>query len=148
MKPYIHAQSSARRFGGKPEDYEPIHAFLDSSKAAFPDNRHRTLTHNSWFIGFVLERVKFANSGECSSDNRFPYIVNSDGRKVFIRDIGEQHVLEDYRGQFIPSASDFLKEMTYQDWMQNGQSVPESHTKIKEKREERRKNLEEKVVDD
>ena len=38
-KPYIHAQSSVRKFGGQPEDYEPIHAFMDCSKGAIADNR-------------------------------------------------------------------------------------------------------------
>lgn len=49
-KPYIHAISSAKRFGGKPEDYIEIHNLMDSSKGAIPDNRHRALTHNSWFF--------------------------------------------------------------------------------------------------
>lgn len=54
-KPYIHAESSARRFGGVPKDYLEIHNIMDSSKAVFADNRHRALTHNSWFIGHILE---------------------------------------------------------------------------------------------
>ena len=141
-KPYIHALSSAKRYGGKPEDYEPIHNFMDSSKSCFPDNRHRALTHNAWFIGQVLERVKFDNSGPVTSDNRFPYIINSDDKKVFVRDIGEQHILEDYAGKFIPSASDFIQEMTFLDWMQNGRGVPASHVKIKERRDKKRKESE------
>lgn len=36
-KPIIHAQSSARKFGGKPQDYEPIHAFMDCSKGVIAD---------------------------------------------------------------------------------------------------------------
>lgn len=137
-KPYIHAISSAKKFGGKPEDYEEIHNFLDSSKSAFPDNRHRAATHNAWFIGTILERVHFANSGPMTPDNRFPYITNSDGKKVFVRDIGEQHVLEDYRGRFIPSLSDFFQEMTFTDWMQNGQNgMPSSHVKIAERRRQK-----------
>jgi hypothetical protein len=147
MKPYIHAQSSARRYGGKPEDYEEIHNFLDSSKAAFPDNRHRALTHNAWFIGQILERVHFSNSGEMTADNRFPYIINSDGKKVFVRDIGEMHVLEDYKNRFIPSAADFLNELEYKDWMQNGMDIPPSHVKIEKRRKEKRKPAEEPSFD-
>ncbi len=30
-------------------------------------------------------------------------ITNSDGKKVSVRDIGEQHVVEYYRGKFIPT---------------------------------------------
>lgn len=110
MKPHVHAQSSAEEFGGKPEDYLEIHRFMDSSKGVISDHRHRALTHNSWFIMNVLPRV-------------FGYsIKNSDGKEVSVQDIGEQHVREDYRGRFIPSAQDFLERMEYADWMKNGAS--------------------------
>ena len=142
MKPWIHAKSSARRYGGKPEDYEEIHNFLDSSKSSFPDNRHRAITHNSYFIGIVLERIHFSNSGPMTPDNRFPYIINSDGKKVFVRDIGEQHVLEDYKNRFIPSVADFLNELDFKDWMQNGMDIPPSFKKINERRENRKKTEE------
>ena len=56
-KPIFHAESSARRFGGTPEDYLPIHDLMDSSKGAVADNRHRALTHNAWFLSNIIERV-------------------------------------------------------------------------------------------
>lgn len=116
-KPHIHAESSAKKFGGKMEDYLEIHVLMDSSKSAICDNRHRALTHNAWFIGHVLEKI-------------FGYsITNSDGKTVSVRDIGEQHVAEDYGG-FIPSAQDFLQEVEWKPWMQNGRGVPPSHAKI------------------
>lgn len=136
-KPHIHAQSSARKYGGKPEDYEEIHAFMDSSKGAMPDNRHRALTHNSWFLSTILERIKFSNSGPGTSDNRYPTIINSVGRTVSVRDIGEQHILEDYGGRFIPSAQDFLQEIEYKPWMQNGNGVPSSFEKVEAKKHQR-----------
>ncbi len=121
-KPHVHAESCARKWGGKMEDYLEIHQFMDASKGAIPDNRHRALTHNSWFISTVLERV-------------FGYsITNSDGRIVAVRDVGELHVLEDYGMKFIPSAQDFLQEIEFRDWMQNGQGHPPSHAKIHERR--------------
>ncbi|MCS6822102.1 MAG: hypothetical protein NZ551_09545 [Microscillaceae bacterium] len=116
-KPYIHAISSAKRFGGKPEDYIEIHNLMDSSKGAIPDNRHRALTHNSWFLSNILERI-FGTT-----------IINSDGKVVSVRDIGEQHILEDYGNQFIPTAQDFLQEIPYIGWM-NGNGVPPSKAKI------------------
>ena len=139
-KPYIHAQSSVRKFGGQPQDYEPIHSFMDCSKGAIADNRHRALTHNSWFLNNILERVKFANSGPETSDHRFPTIINSDGRTVSVRDIGEQHCLEDFANKFIPSAQDYLAEMEFKSWMQNGISHPPSFVKIDEGRKNRVKN--------
>ena len=56
-KPHIHAVSSAKRYGGSPDDYLDIHQFMDSSKGAIADNRHRALTPHSWFLSVVLERV-------------------------------------------------------------------------------------------
>lgn len=120
-KPYIHAVSSAKRYGGQPEDYIEIHNLMDSSKGAICDNRHRALTHNSWFLSTILERVFGVT------------ITNSEGRKVSVRDIGEQHVAEDFRGQFIPTAQDYLQEMEIKDWMNNGRGVPSSFKKIDEK---------------
>ncbi len=117
-KPSIHAESSARRFGGKPEDYIEIHNLLDSSKAAICDNRHRALTHNSWFLSVILERIFGVT------------IANSAGRKVSVRDIGEQHVSEDFKGRFIPTAQDFLAEIEFKDWMNNGKGVPPSFVKL------------------
>lgn len=121
MKPYIHACSSAKKYGGIPEDYIKIHNFMDSSKAAMPDNRHRALTHNSWFIGpgGPLE-LAFGT-----------VIENSDGRKVSVRDLGEDHILEDFGMRFIPTAQDYLQEMEYKPWMNNGQGDegPTSHKK-------------------
>lgn len=122
MKPFIHAQSSAKKFGGVAEDYLEIHNFLDSSKGAIGDNRHRALTHNTWFLSNVLERVFGVT------------IQNSNGKHVSVRDVGEQHILEDYRGKFIPTAQDFLQEMEVRGWMQNGDGVPPSFERIEKKK--------------
>lgn len=114
-KPWIHSQSSSRKYGGKPEDYIEIHNFMDSSKAVIADNRHRALTHNSWFLSTVLERVFGVT------------LINSAGRTVSVRDIGEQHVYEDLG--CIPSAQDFLAEMEYKSWME-AKGHPPSFAKI------------------
>jgi hypothetical protein len=122
-KPYIHAISSARKFGGVPEDYLPIHDLLDSSKGTIADSRHRALTHNAWFLSVILEKIFGHN------------ITNSQGRKVSVREIGEQHVLEDYGNKFIPSAQDYLQEMEIKEWMIKEAGSPPSFAKINEKRE-------------
>lgn len=111
-KPWIHALSSARKFGGNPEDYIAIHNLMDSSKATVADSRHRALTHNSWFVGTVLELVFGV------------VITNSVGKRVSVRDIGEQHVLEDFGGKFIPSAQDYLQEIEFSEWMLSGKGTP------------------------
>lgn len=74
-----HAQSTARVFGGKPEDYLPTHNWFDETKEMFADFRHRALRHHVEGI-FECERI-FGVS-----------ITNSDGKEVPVRYIGEQHV--------------------------------------------------------
>ncbi len=46
-KPFIHAQSSAKKFGGIPEDYLPIHDEMDSTKGVIADSRHRVIYHSA-----------------------------------------------------------------------------------------------------
>jgi hypothetical protein len=133
-KPYIHAQISAKRFGGKPEDYIELHNFMDCSKGAFPSNVHRALTHNSWFIMEVGERIKFSNSNPPTGDNKFVTIKNSNGKNISVRDIFEQHVLDDFGNRFIPTAQDYLENIEYKEWMGNGHGHPNSFKKIVEKR--------------
>jgi len=119
-KPYIHAMSSAKKFGGQWEDYIEIHEFLDSSKSVIADNRHRALTHNSWFVATVIPKV----FGEV-------FARKSDGVNISSRDIAELHVLEDYRKRFIPSAHDFLSKLPFESWMQNGEKgSPESYKNL------------------
>ena len=55
-KPIEHAISSVKKYGGSINDYLPIHQMMDSSKAAFPDNRHRAIFHHSFGI-FLLEKI-------------------------------------------------------------------------------------------
>ena len=117
-KPFIHAQSSVRKFGGTIEDYLPIHNLLDSSKGAIADNRHRALTHTSWFLSTILERIFGVT------------IKNSDGKDVSVRDVGEQHILEDFGGKFIPTAQDYLQEIEWHPWMDNGRGTPPSSAKL------------------
>lgn len=132
-KPEIHAKSSAKRFGGVPDDYIEIHKLMDSSKGAIADNRHRALCHNAWFVSEILERIKFHNSTHCKPDGRFYTILNSAGKEISVRDIGEQHILEDFGMKFIPSAQDYLQEMEMKSWMNNGMGEPPtSFKKIEE----------------
>lgn len=130
-KPWIHSVSSAKKFGGKPEDYIAVHEFLDSSKGAVSDNRHRIATHNSWFIMEVLPRVRFPNSCEMSNDFKFHTIINSDGKNISIRDIGEQHVSEDYRNKFIPTLQDYVDHLELALWMVNAiHGAPNSYKQL------------------
>jgi hypothetical protein len=100
--PYHHAVSSARRFGGRPEDYQAIHDWFDQSKAHFADLRHRALRHHAEGI-FLCEAI-FGTT-----------ITNSAGIKVPVRLVAEQHVKEDLG--WIPTAADWLRCIQVQPWM-------------------------------
>ena len=100
--PLVHAESSAKKFGGKPEDYLAIHNWFDESKAYFADFRHRALRHHAEGI-FLAEKL-FGVA-----------IVNSDGKRIPVRYVGEQHVREDL-GR-IPTVQDWLLEIKPQRWM-------------------------------
>lgn len=103
---WFHAQSSARKFGGKPDDYIAIHDWFDDTKETLADFRHRALRHHSQGI-FEAERV-FGKT-----------ITNSEGRIVPVRYIGEQHVREDCGG-VIPSVSDWFRNIKPETWMSRG----------------------------
>jgi hypothetical protein len=100
--PIEHAQSSARKFGGKPEDYLAIHRWFDESKAFFPDLRHRALRHHTEGI-FLAERIFGVT------------LINLDGVAVPVRYVGEQHVREDLRR--IPTVQDWLIRIRPERWM-------------------------------
>lgn len=102
MKPHIHAKSSAKKFGGDPNDYMDIHQFMDSSKAHIADVRHRALFHSS-FGCFIVEQVFGITR------------TNSAGKEYSTRDIAEQHIIEDL-GK-IPSVQEYFQHMEIQEWM-------------------------------
>src|SRR5437763_14894610 len=94
-KALVHARSSAKKYGGKPEDYLAIHEKMDSTKAAHAEVTHRCVFHSAFGI-YLIEEL-FGRT-----------LTNADGKEVFVRDVAEQHVLEDLG--CIPSLSDRLKE--------------------------------------
>lgn len=114
MKPLNHARSSVKKWGGVVEDYIPLHDFFDSSKSVMADMRHRAILHSAFGI-FILEKV-FGT-----------YITNSDGKKISVRDIGEQHVIEDLG--FIPSMERWLKNLPMEDWMFGSRKGKSNKTK-------------------
>lgn len=120
--PYHHACSSAKKWGGVPEDYQAIHDWFDASKELWADFRHRALRHHSQGI-FECERV-FGHAIRISGSKPlrwFERLVSffgvkvKTGRKIPVRWIGEQHVKEDCG--FIPSVQDWFQHIKPQRWM-------------------------------
>ena len=106
---FHHAQSSARLFGGVPQDYQAIHDWFDASKETFADYRHRALRHHSQGI-FEAERVFGVT------------VMNSSGTAVPVRYIGEQHVKEDCGGR-IPTVADWFRNIKREPWMARGYKI-------------------------
>lgn len=102
MKPFLHGKVSVKKWGGKESDYQEIHDWFDQTKAHFPDMRHRAILHSSF--GIYLCEQMFGEG-----------IINSDGKHVSVRDIAEQHVLDDM-GR-IPTLQDYLQDMPFYSWL-------------------------------
>lgn len=101
MNPHDHARSSARRFGGRWEDYQPLHDWFDASKAALCHFLHRALRHHREGIA---EAVALFG----------PTLANADGVLVPTETVGVQHVEEDCRR--MPSAADWTVGFRPPDW--------------------------------
>lgn len=110
MKAYVHAMLSAKRYGGKPEEYLHVHAFLDHSKEHLPDMRHRLLLHNSWGV-HLAERALGT------------HLTNSLGKLVLVRTLAEQHVIEDL-GR-IPTLVECMQDLPMYNWL-GGPARPEN----------------------
>lgn len=102
--PLEHAKSSVRRWGGQISDYQQIHEWFDETKAWIGHSKHRMFRHHSEGI-FECEKV-FGSS-----------FTNSDGKTVYTRYVGEQHVKEDCNG-YIPTAKEWVDNInTPTEWM-------------------------------
>lgn len=136
---YHHAVSSARRFGGEADEYLEVHNFMDSSKSAWADQRHRAILHNSFGIYVteelfgLREEVRVLRSLLARVPRwllallrvRVPEatpvtLTLRSGKQVPIRLVAEQHVIEDCG--FIPSLEQYLGELPRQKWMYRGAS--------------------------
>ncbi len=96
--PYDHSRSSAKKYGGMPEEYLKYHEWFDATKAWVGHSYHRMFRHHSEGI-FQLEET-FGK-----------FFINSTGKKVYVRYIGEQHVKEDCNN-YIPSAKEWVNNIT------------------------------------
>lgn len=111
---YIHAEASARHFGGQPEDYLPIHSWIDQFKSTLGDVRHRAMLHHTkgpWMVQDVFG--PYINI----HDDEGNLIMTKQGKpkKVLTREIAENHIVEDMG--CLPSPDDWLSCMSCVTWM-------------------------------
>ena len=95
MNYWKHSLLSRKKFGGNPEDYLPVHKFLDSSKLFYYHLKHRILLHNSYGMEVCISKF-----GEL--------ITNIDGKKILVRDIVAEHCKEDLYG-IVPTLNNWFK---------------------------------------
>lgn len=93
MTPYHHAISSVKKFGGVAEDYIEVHNWFDETKSFTGNWTHRALRHHSAGVEWAVQKFGHA-------------LDNSDGRRIPVKFIAEQHVTEDCG--FIPTVQDWL----------------------------------------
>ena len=55
-KAWVHAESSAKRWGGTPDDYIAIHEKMDQTKMAHAEVTHRCVFHSAFGI-FLIEDI-------------------------------------------------------------------------------------------
>jgi hypothetical protein len=91
--PYYHSLSSVQRWGGTPDDFAPVHQWLDASKQFIGHFRHRALRHHA--EGAALAARIFG-----------PSLDLGDARVVSVEDIASLHIQEDLG--FIPSLSEWF----------------------------------------
>ncbi|PQA93857.1 hypothetical protein SAMN05421796_10673 [Chryseobacterium piscicola] len=95
MNYWKHSLLSRKKFGGNPEDYLPVHKFLDSSKLFYYHLKHRILLHNTYGMEICISKF-----GEL--------VTNSDGKKILVRDIVAEHCKEDLFG-IVPTLINWFK---------------------------------------
>lgn len=109
--PHFHSMSSVRTFGGGCGDYLGLHAWLDASKSAYADTRHRAVLHHSFGIHLLSEIYGHT------------LVRASDGVRVDVMRLGEQHLEEDCG--FRPTLEDWLGDRGTELWIERAlETVP------------------------
>ena len=116
-----HAESSARKWGGRPEDYLAIHEWFDNSKNHHPDFRHRAMHHHSQGIEQCEQvhghRVYLHNEDGSPLTRPGTSVRNFEPYHKWVptKWVAEQHVIEDM-GR-IPTVSEWLSQIQALPWM-------------------------------
>lgn len=113
MNSWFHAVSASHKWGGKAEDYLPIEEFIDSSKIALGDHRHRAAYHHTLGVylcekifGKTIKIPRMMTLGDGSKGIRPGVFID-----VPVRLIAERHIVEDLG--FLPSPEHYLKHIPY-----------------------------------
>lgn len=96
MTPFLHAESSVKKWGGEPSQYIAIHNWLDETKQYTGDWTHRALRHHAAGVEWAIE--KFGHAFEINGRKHHKFVA--------VKMITEQHIIEDCG--FIPTVEQWL----------------------------------------
>jgi hypothetical protein len=114
MTPVHHAMHSAHRWGGPITAYLAVHAWLDQSKAAWSDPRHRAFLHH--------------RQGATMAATLLP---SMEGLRS-TREVAEDHIREDLG--FLPDAREWLVHLRAKSWMAQGTMTAADHAQASARR--------------
>src|SRR5579885_1584730 len=98
-----HCLHSCERFGGRPDDYLPLHQFLNSARTVLPDKASRCVLHNAWGIDLVVR---------CLGTT---FRRSSDHIQTSTRQVAEMHILRDLGA--IPTMLEAVRTVPLAKWM-------------------------------
>jgi hypothetical protein len=114
---YYHCVSSAKIHGGEPEDYVDVHKWMDRGRQSTSKLLHRALCHHTQGIADGVDKFGVT-------------ITNSNGKKVPVSLLLEQHIKEDLG--FIPTLDHYLELMHCARWVSKPAKLLYSKLKPKE----------------
>lgn len=108
MTPFLHAAHTAHRWGGTPADFMAVHVWIDQSKGAWADPRHRAFLHHREGADLCARVVATTPSGTRG-----------------VRDVAEDHIREDLG--FLPAVSEWFSNLRPARWMTTGKRTARDH---------------------
>ncbi len=103
-----HAESSATRYGGTPDDYLALHAFMDAPQlhVRMPSVRGRAVFHHAWGIDLCAHLFRREVDGSLLLGSELLSGDQAGSPDDLARAVAEDHVREDLRE--VPSLGDWL----------------------------------------
>ena len=104
--PIPQSRLSAQRLGGVPQDYDPLHEWLDQGTVWWDDPREHAALHSAFGIFLAEQRIGAT------------FIRPSDGRPVPTRLAAEAHVIRAHG--HIPTVEQWMARIPVEAWMRRG----------------------------
>ncbi len=119
-----HAESSAERHGGTPDDYLALHALIDAPQlhVRMPSVRGRAVFHHTWGIELCARLFACGANGTLSLREQLPAAMRGQSPDATARAVANGHVQEDLRD--VPTLDDWLAVLTPPRCIENNAHIP------------------------